>query len=243
MQAARARTSSWRSTRGSTPAAGWRSRGTLQQGRGLQWLDADAGSLEARAGRRRRRPTRNADPRAGRRRRPKSSSARRPRTKPTSRRATTVRIQFSRDIDPATLKGRIRVRYLEAQTRRARRAGDAGRRLHARSTARRNRVLELQVREAARAVPDGEGRALGGILGTDKQPLKPWTLTFQTGVAVKRSSYRDSARQSALDRPSASSSARSLRARARSARRARRASMPAVSIGCPTRMLDRDRAG
>ena len=30
--------------------------------------------------------------------------------------ATNVRIQFSRDIDPATLKGHIRARYLESQS-------------------------------------------------------------------------------------------------------------------------------
>ena len=70
---------------------------------------------------------------------------------------TTVRIQLSRDVDQSTLKGKIRVRYLEAQSS-DRRAGHAGPRLH-HAIHRREPRRGAPLREAARALPHGEGRS------------------------------------------------------------------------------------
>ena len=92
---------------------------------------------------------------------------------------TNVRIQFSRDINQATFKGRIAVRYgptppgvtetapppLEFTTQ------------YIPGT----RVLEIrfvQPLELFRAV---QVDLVDGIIGTDQQTLRPWTLKFETG--------------------------------------------------------------
>jgi hypothetical protein len=86
---------------------------------------------------------------------------------------TTVRIQFSRDIDPATVKGHVVVRY----------AASGGAPIpFTTQYLPGNRVLQITF--AAPLEPFSAVRVeLGaGILGTDKQPLVPWTLNFQTGT-------------------------------------------------------------
>ena len=157
-------------------------KGTVQQGRGLLWLDAEAGTLTL------------AKPPA----QPvttEEETIRVPAAPPPSvifsaptdeetdvSLSTTVRIQFSRDLDPRTLKGHIRARYLESQsTERGEPTTpiadftfqyNAG-----------NRVLELKFTkplERFRTLKIDLGE---GILGTDSQPLKPWTLTFSLGGA------------------------------------------------------------
>lgn len=95
-------------------------------------------------------------------------------------RSTRVRIQFSRDMDPASFAGRVSVAYLAAQSiERGEpeppalvftieyRSGD--------------RVLEIRF-----AAPLDRFRTvrveLGeGIVARDRQPLKPWVLTFSLG--------------------------------------------------------------
>jgi len=93
---------------------------------------------------------------------------------------TTVRIQFSRDIDQATVKDHLRVSYLESQridqgepatqTAEFTTQYDAARRvlvLRFAQPLERFRTMKVELQE--------------GILGIDKQPLKPWTLMFATG--------------------------------------------------------------
>jgi hypothetical protein len=95
---------------------------------------------------------------------------------------TSVRIQFSRDIAQATLRGNIRVRYLEAQT--------AERGEPTTPTAEftlqyipASRVLELKFTKPLERFRTVHVELGDGILGTDKQPLKPWVLSFDVGGA------------------------------------------------------------
>jgi hypothetical protein len=94
--------------------------------------------------------------------------------------ATTVRIQFSRDIDPPTLKGRIRARYLESQS--VERGEPTTPPVEfTLQYAGANRVLELRFAKPLERFRTIKIDLLDGILGTDQQPLKPWTLTFSLG--------------------------------------------------------------
>ena len=93
--------------------------------------------------------------------------------------ATNIRIQFSRDVDPATFKGRIRVTYPDAPA-----AAGAPPPLPADFTtqyAAFNRVLEMKFTKPLERFRTLKVELLDGIMGTDQQPLKPWTLTFLLG--------------------------------------------------------------
>ena len=93
---------------------------------------------------------------------------------------TSVRIQFSRDIDQATLKGQIRVQYLDAQTVERGEPATPSAQFTAQYNA-ANRVLELKFAKPLERFRTVNVDLLDGILGTDKQPLKPFTLTFALG--------------------------------------------------------------
>lgn len=154
--------------------------GTVKQGRGLQWIDADAGSLTlAKA--------------------PAETVAeeidvpiRLPATPPPEvlfsvpaedesdvSLTTTVRIQLSRDLDPATLKGHVQVAYLESSIERG-----APTPPKVDFTVQYNvasRVLQLRFTRPLERFRTLKVQLLEGILGTDKQPLRPWVLTFMLG--------------------------------------------------------------
>ena len=93
---------------------------------------------------------------------------------------TKVRIQFSRDLDPTTLKGRIVVNYSIAQSRErgepepppiiARVGYNPG-----------ARVMEITFDPGLERFRIVEVHLTDGILGTDGSPMKPWTLKFTTG--------------------------------------------------------------
>jgi Bacterial Ig-like domain len=93
---------------------------------------------------------------------------------------TKVRIQFSRDLDPTTLKGRIEVNYSMAQSRErgepepppviARVGYNPG-----------ARIMEITFDPGLERFRIVEVHLKDGILGTDGAPMKPWTLTFTTG--------------------------------------------------------------
>jgi hypothetical protein len=94
--------------------------------------------------------------------------------------STNVRIQFSRDIDAATLKGHVRAGYLEAQTReRGEPATPTAEFTTQYNPA--NRVLEIRFTKPLERFRTLKVELTEGILGTDQQPLKPWTLSFDTG--------------------------------------------------------------
>ena len=93
---------------------------------------------------------------------------------------TNVRIQFSRDLDPATFKGRIRVSYVE-QPRPDTVATGARSVDFTTEYSAFNRVLELKFVKPLEQFRMVKIELLDGILGTDQQSMKPWTLTFESG--------------------------------------------------------------
>ena len=156
-------------------------RGTVQQGRGLLWLDAEAGSLLLA------KPPTEVKTEEEQIRVPAGPPPEVIFSAPTQDEtdvpmATTVRIQFSRDIDPATLKGRIKPHYLESQS------AERGEPVTPAADftfqyAGANRVLELRFTKPLERFRTLKVDLLDGIVGTDGQPLKPWTLTFMLGGA------------------------------------------------------------
>ncbi len=154
-------------------------RGAVQQGRGLLWLDAEAGSLSLA------RPPAETTTEEAPIRVPAGPPPEVIFSAPTADETdvsmtTTVRIQFSRDIDQATLKGRIRVGYLQSQSvERGEPVTPTANFTFQYSGA--NRVLELRFPKPLERFRTLKVDLLDGILGTDGQPLKPWTLSFALG--------------------------------------------------------------
>jgi Bacterial Ig-like domain len=95
---------------------------------------------------------------------------------------TTVRIQFSRDIKAATLKGNVRVAYLDSETVER---GEPTTPIAEFSTQYNgaNRVLELKFAKPLERFRTLRVELTDAVLGTDDQPLKPWTLTFLLGAS------------------------------------------------------------
>jgi hypothetical protein len=93
--------------------------------------------------------------------------------------AATVRIQFSRDIDASTLKNRIRAGYQQPQG--VERDPSAPPADFTYQYAAFNRVLEIRFKSPLERFRTVKIDLLEGIVGTDAQPLKAWTLTFGTG--------------------------------------------------------------
>jgi hypothetical protein len=94
-----------------------------------------------------------------------------------------VRIQFSRDLDPATLKDKVKVSYLLEE---ARNLGepDVPVAVFTVQYLPANRVLEIRFTEPLMRYRTIKVDLLEGILGADKQPVAPWTLSFKTAGAL-----------------------------------------------------------
>lgn len=93
---------------------------------------------------------------------------------------TTVRIQFSRDLDAETIKDHVRVSYLEQQSvERGEPQPPPIEVVAAYGSA--NRVLELRFRQPLERFRTLKVELLDGVKGTDGAPMKPWTLTFVLG--------------------------------------------------------------
>jgi hypothetical protein len=153
-------------------------RGTVQHGRGLQWIDADAGSLALAKP-----PTET----------PVEEPIRVPAgpppevvfSAPTEDETdvittTTVRIQFSRDLDQSTLRGRVRASYFRAQSL-ERGEPDTPPIDMTTQYSSASRVLEVRFTKPLERFRTIHIDLTDEILGTDKQPLHPWTLSFDTG--------------------------------------------------------------
>jgi len=156
-------------------------RGTIQQGRGLLWLDAEAGSLAFA------KPPTETTVEEEPIRVPAGPPPEVVFSAPTQDEtdvstSATVRIQFSRDLDAATLKGRVRAGYLEAQSIERGEPTTPPVEFTVHYTG-ANRVLELRFTKPLERFRTLKVDLLDGILGTDGQPLKPWTLTFALGGA------------------------------------------------------------
>ena len=93
---------------------------------------------------------------------------------------TSVRIQFSRDVDPGTFRGRIRVSYAEVPGAPANSPPEVPADFII-QYAGFNRVMELKFTRPLERFRTLKVELLEGILGTDQQPIKPWTLTFLLG--------------------------------------------------------------
>jgi len=153
--------------------------GVVREARGLQWIDAEPGTLAAAKP-----PTETVEAEA-----PIRVPAAPPPevifSAPTQDEtdvslATSVRIQFSRDIDPATLKGKVRVRYLDSQTAERGEPVTPTAEFNTQYQA-LNRVLEIHFPKGLERFRTVNVELPEGILGTDQQPLKPWKLTFTLG--------------------------------------------------------------
>ncbi len=95
---------------------------------------------------------------------------------------TSIRIQFSRDLKVSTLKGNVRVSYLESETVER---GEPTTPIAEFTTQYNavNRVLEVKFTKPLERFRTLRVELTDGILGTDDQPLKPWTLTFLLGAS------------------------------------------------------------
>ena len=91
-----------------------------------------------------------------------------------------VRIQFSRDLAPETIKGRVRVSYLGAQSeeRGEPQAPAIAAEIRYDPGA---RVMEISFSGPLERFRTVRVELLEGIAGTDGAPLAPWTLTFSVG--------------------------------------------------------------
>jgi hypothetical protein len=94
--------------------------------------------------------------------------------------STSVRIQFSRDINPATIKGHVTAKYLESQTRERGELDTPPAEFTTQYIA-PSRVLELKFTKPLERFRTLRIDLSEEILGTDKQPLKPFTLSFDLG--------------------------------------------------------------
>ena len=90
---------------------------------------------------------------------------------------STVRVQFSRDMDPDSFDGNVRVRYAGQS------ANDSGAEAPAFETAYRgrNRVLEIRLDVELERFRSVQVDLLEGITASDGEPLPPWSLSFFTG--------------------------------------------------------------
>jgi Bacterial Ig-like domain len=154
-------------------------RGTVQQVRGLMVLDAEAGSLKL--SRPPQETTTTEEPVRVAAGPPPEVVFSAPTDEETDvLQSTNVRIQFSRDLDQSTLRGRIRAHYLESQTvERGEPTTPAINFTTQYNSA--NRVLEIKFAKPLERFRTVIVDLLDGIMGTDGQPLKPWKLTFSLG--------------------------------------------------------------
>ena len=91
-----------------------------------------------------------------------------------------VRIQFSRDLAPETIKGRVRVSYLGAQSAERGEPQPPALEAEIRYDA-GTRVLEIAFTGPLERFRTVKVELLEGITGTDGAPLPAWALTFSVG--------------------------------------------------------------
>jgi hypothetical protein len=154
--------------------------GVLHQGRGLQWLDGSASGSSVRLTQPPKESPAEAQIRVEAAPPPEVVFSTPIPDETDVQLSTSVRIQFSRDINPASIRGKVQVKYSEAETK------ERGEPVSptAEFTTQYlpgNRVLEIKFHDPLERFRTVTVELLEGIVGTDGQPLKPWTLSFQTG--------------------------------------------------------------
>ena len=83
-----------------------------------------------------------------------------------------IRMQLSRDLDPASLKDHVRLSYA---------GGDTAAIAFTTNYTKENRALEIKPSEPMQPFRPIKLEMLEGVKGTDGGPMKPFTLTFTTG--------------------------------------------------------------
>ena len=91
-----------------------------------------------------------------------------------------IRLQLSRDLDPATLKDRIRITYSPTESR-DRGEAQAPAVAFVTTYTRENRALEIRPTQPWERFRTVKVEFLEGIKGTDGGPMAPFTMTFTTG--------------------------------------------------------------
>ena len=152
--------------------------GTLQQGRGLQWLDGTTGSLKLTPAPKD--PEADVPIRVMAAPPPEVVFSAPVGDETDVSRSPNVRIQFSRDIDPSSFRGRIVVKYASAGTPERAEVVMPATEFTTRYMP-GTRVLEVKFANPLEPFRTVTVELQDGIIGTDKQPLAPWTLSFQTG--------------------------------------------------------------
>jgi hypothetical protein len=153
--------------------------GMLQQGRGLQWLDAAGASIALT------KPPVDTTGQEAAIRVPAAPPPEVVFSAPTGDEidvslTTNVRIQFSRDVSAPSMKGHVVIKYDAAETK----AGGAAETPAIAFTTQYmpgNRVLEIRFTESLEPARKVHIELGEGIVGMDQQPLVPWSLTFTTG--------------------------------------------------------------
>jgi len=155
-------------------------RGTVQQGRGLMWIDAEAGSLKFAKP-----PTETPISTEDQVRVAMGPPPEAIFSAPTEgesdvSQTTSVRIQFSRDLDPKTLRGHVQASYAAAESVQRGEPDTPPINLTAAYNP-ANRVVEIKFAQPLERFRTVKITLGADIIGTDGQPLKPFTLTFATG--------------------------------------------------------------
>jgi Big-like domain-containing protein len=92
----------------------------------------------------------------------------------------TIRIQFSRNADPASFTDRIRVSYSKEESAERGEAQPPAVSFTTSYTS-STRMLEIKPRRPLERFRQVKLELLAGIVGSDGSVLKPWTLGFSTG--------------------------------------------------------------
>ena len=94
--------------------------------------------------------------------------------------SSAVRVQFSRDMDGRTIRGRVRVTYLPSAAAGAPPPGPAPAIVVTYGEA--NRGLQIKFAQPLERFQNVKVELLEGILAMDGQPLAPWSMTFSVGA-------------------------------------------------------------
>jgi Bacterial Ig-like domain len=154
--------------------------GTVKMGRGLVWLDAAGGGIQLGKAPSEAPPVEAEPIRVAPAPRPEVVFSTPTQDETDVSMGTKVRIQFSREIDQSTLKGHVKAHYLESQTKERGEPDTPAAEFTTQYTG-ATRVLELRFTKPLERFRTIRIELSDEILGTDKQPLVPWTLSFDLG--------------------------------------------------------------
>ena len=154
--------------------------GTLKAGRGLEWIEVAPDGIQLGKAPTDNPPAETEQVRIAPAPRPEAVFSTPTQDETDVSMSTIVRIQFSRDIDQATLKGHVKAHYIEAQTIEKGEPVTPPIDFTTQYTA-ATRVLELRFTKPLERFRTVHIDLTDEVLGTDKQALQPWTLSFDTG--------------------------------------------------------------